>query len=267
MSVGAISYMSPGVQLCSMEIREATPADEADIRRVATASLRETYADPLGDDIVEEAAEEWYTADRLRARIDAGDTEYLVAETGDDDDVVGFSESELDGDAAAAVQWLHVHPDARGEGIGAELLERTEAALLERGANRVEGRVLAANQTGNEFYQAHGFARTGDRGLDVAGETHTEHRYVSLPSDEDDVDLTEQRETETGPLWVAFDERERGSEAPFYAAYRDETRSEKYGFYCANCETADTAMNTMGRVACNNCGNERRETRWDAAYL
>ncbi|MDL0139247.1 DUF5816 domain-containing protein [Halobacterium salinarum] len=26
-------------------------------------------------------------------------------------------------------------------------------------------------------------------------------------------------------------------------------------------------MNTMGRVACNNCGNERRETRWDAAYL
>lgn len=265
MTVGATSYMSPGVQPCSMEVREATPADEATVRRVATASLRETYADPLGEDIVEEAAEEWYTTDRLRARISAEDTAYLVAET--DDGVVGFSESELDGDAAAAIQWLHVHPDARGEGVGAELLERTESVLLERGANRIEGRVLAANQAGNEFYRDHGFTRTGDRGLDVAGETHTEHRYVSLPSGEGSTELTEQRETVAGPLWVAFDERERGSEAPFYAAYRDEARSEKYGFYCSNCETADTAMNTMGRVACNNCGNERRETRWDAAYL
>jgi ribosomal protein S18 acetylase RimI-like enzyme len=249
-----------------MEVREATPADESEIRRVATASLRETYADPLGGEIVEAAAEEWYTADRLRDRIDATDTEYLVAET-DDDEVVGFSESELDGDATAAIQWLHVHPDARGQGVGVELLERTEAVLLDRGANRVEGRVLAANEAGNEFYRDHSFARTGDRGLAVAGETHTEHRYVSLPADDSDVELTELRETADGPLWVAFDERERGSEAPFYAAYRDEARSEKYGFYCANCESADTAMNTMGRVTCNDCGNERRESRWDAAYL
>lgn len=230
---------------------------------MAAASLRETYADPLGEEIVEQAADEWYAPNRLDDRFNADEVAYLVAAI--DGDVVGFSESELDGDAAAAIQWLHVHPDARGEGIGVELLERTEAALRERGAARVEGRVLAANDVGNEFYQDHGFSRIGEVGLEVAGSTHTEHSYVKLPTD--GAELTERRDTEVGPLWVAFDERERGSEAPFYAAYRDEGRTEKYGFYCANCETADTAMNTMGRVTCNNCGNERRETRWDAAYL
>jgi ribosomal protein S18 acetylase RimI-like enzyme len=249
-----------------MEIREATRADGTDIRAVADASLGASYADPLGEDIVDEAADEWYAEDRLADRLDADDVQYLVAET-DGGNVVGFSESELDGDAAAAIQWLHVHPDARGEGVGVQLLEHTETELLERGANRVEGRVLAANEPGNEFYRDHGYARTGDRGLDVGDETHTEHLYVKLPEGEEDVELAEQRETDAGTLWVAFDERERGSAAPFYTAYRDEQRTEKYGFYCANCETADTAMNTMGRVACNNCGNERRETRWDAAYL
>ena len=263
MSVGATNYMCSALQSVSMEVREATPSDGEDIRRVATASLRETYTDPLGEEIVEEAADEWYAPDRLADRFDADDVAFLVAAT--DEGVVAFSESELDGDAAAAIQWLHVHPDARGEGVGVELLERTETTLRERGAARVEGRVLAANAAGNEFYQDHGFSRSGDVDLDVAGSAHTEHRYVKLPTG--GAELTERRETEAGPLWVAFDERERGSEAPFYASYRDESRTEKYGFYCANCETADTAMNTMGQVTCNNCGNERRATRWDAAYL
>ena len=263
MSVGATNYMWPAALRVTMEVREATPSDGEEIRRVATASLRETYADPLGEEIVDHAAEEWYASDRLADRLETDEVVYLVAET--DAGVEGFSESELDGDAAAAIQWLHVHPDARGRGIGVELLERTETTLRERSASRVEGRVLAANDVGNEFYQDHGFSRSGDVELAVAGSTHTEHRYVKLPTG--GAELTERREAANGPLWVAFDERERGSEAPFYAAYRDEERAEKHGFYCANCETADTAMNTMGRVTCNNCGNERRETRWDAAYL
>lgn len=263
MSVGATNYMCGAVQQSSMEVREATPADGEEIRSVATASLRETYVDPLGEDIVEHAADEWYTPGRLDDRFADEAVAYLVADT--DDGVVGFSESELDGDAAAAIQWLHVHPDARGDGIGVELLEYTDAALRERGAARVEGRVLAANDVGNEFYRDHGFSRTGDVELDVGGETHTEHRYVKLPTG--GTELTERRETDDRALWVAFDERERGSEAPFYAAYGSEERTDRYGFYCANCESANTAMNTMGRVTCNNCGNERRATRWDAAYL
>jgi hypothetical protein len=26
-------------------------------------------------------------------------------------------------------------------------------------------------------------------------------------------------------------------------------------------------MDSMGRIVCNNCGNKRKATRWDASYL
>ncbi|MFC3478791.1 GNAT family N-acetyltransferase [Halobacterium litoreum] len=247
-----------------MDVREATSADAEGIRRVASASLEATYADALGEDVVAEAVDEWYRNGRLADRLDDESVQFLVA--ADDGDVVAFSESELDGDAAAAIEWLHVHPDHRERGLGVELLERTEAELLERGANRIEGRVIAANQSGNEFYQDHGYVRTGARTLSVAGSDHTENLYVKLPESEDPT-LIEPRETAEGTLYVAFDERERGSKAPFYSAYRTEDRNDRFGFYCANCESVDTSMDSMGRVECANCGNKRRATRWDSAYL
>ncbi|WP_336034428.1 GNAT family N-acetyltransferase [Halobacterium yunchengense] len=263
-----------------MEVRAATDEDAAGIRRVAEASLDETYAGDLGDDVVGAAVDEWYASDRLEQRLAADDVLFVVVE--DDGAVVAFSESELDvrqpddDDArpqepadepgVAAIQWLHVHPRYRDRGLGGRLLERTESELMEAGANRVEGRVLAANQAGNEFYQANGYARTGQRTLDVGGTSYTEHLYVKLPSGSA-ADLTEEFEVEDGTVFVAYDERERGSDAPFYAAYRSEDRTDRYGFYCANCGSLDTTMDAMGRVECNDCGNHRKPTRWDAAYL
>lgn len=247
-----------------MDYREATSADAAGIRRVAEASLRETYVDALGEHVVSEAADEWYRDERFANRVDDEAVQFLIVE--DEDGVVAFSESELDGDAAAAIEWLHVHPDHREQGIGVELLERTETGLLERGANRIEGRVIAANQPGNDFYQDHGYVQTGVRTLDVGDATPTEHLYVKLPEGDNSV-LTERRETAAGTLYVAFDERERGSSAPFYSAYGTPSRTEKYGFFCANCESVDTSMDSMGRVECADCGNERKPTRWDSAYL
>lgn len=262
-----------------MKVREATDSDVAGIRRVAEASLEATYADQLGEDIVAKAAEEWYDPDRVRQRLADEDVRYIVVADGDD--VVAFSESEFDArqgaddarpetpadeEGVAAIQWLHVHPDHRDRGLGGRLLKRTETTLLESGANRVEGRVLAANDEGNEFYQANGYARTGQRTLDIGGASYTEHLYVKLPSGETAA-LTEEFEVEDGTVFVAYDERERGSDAPFYATYRTEDREDRYGFYCANCGSLDTSMDSMGRVECNECGNHRKATRWDAAYL
>jgi len=259
-----------------MNVREAAHDDADGVRRVAEASLEATYAGQLGEDIVAAAADEWYDADRLAARLDADDVVFLVVADGDN--VVAFSESELDvrqptgesslesTDGVAAIQWLHVDPDHRDRGLGGRLLERTETALLERGANRVEGRVLAANTAGNEFYQASGYARTGQRTLDIAGESYTEHLYVNL-SEGEAAELTEAHEVDGDTVFVAYDERERGSKAPFYAAYRTAEREARYGFYCANCGSLDASMDAMGRVECGDCGNKRKATRWDSAYL
>jgi hypothetical protein len=59
---------------------------------------------------------------------------------------------------------------------------------------------------------------------------------------------------------------ERGSKGPFYVAYLTDQADERYGFRCGNCGSIDTAMDTMGRIECNGCGNIRKPDEWDAAH-
>jgi hypothetical protein len=59
---------------------------------------------------------------------------------------------------------------------------------------------------------------------------------------------------------------ERGSKGPFYVVYVTDAADERYGFRCGNCESIDTAMDTMGRIECNACGNIRKPDEWDAAH-
>ncbi|PSP31803.1 GNAT family acetyltransferase [Halobacteriales archaeon QH_10_67_22] len=69
-----------------------------------------------------------------------------------------------------------------------------------------------------------------------------------------------------GTLYVATDEAESGSEAPFRIVYRDTDRTRRWGFFCSNCDSFDTAMDSMGRIQCNGCGNLRKPDEWDAAH-
>lgn len=56
----------------------------------------------------------------------------------------------------------------------------------------------------------------------------------------------------------------RGTEAPFYAAYREE---ELYGWLCENCRTLDVVSGPMKQLVCTQCENTSQPTEWDAAYL
>ncbi|WP_439026799.1 DUF5816 domain-containing protein [Haloarchaeobius sp. DT45] len=67
-------------------------------------------------------------------------------------------------------------------------------------------------------------------------------------------------------VYVSQREGDRGSKAPFLVVYRTADQERKYGYFCANCETFDNAMDTMGRIQCNSCGNLRKPTEWDAAH-
>ena len=68
------------------------------------------------------------------------------------------------------------------------------------------------------------------------------------------------------PLHVAHDEAERGAKGQFFPVYRDPGRERRYGYVCGNCESLDNAMDAMGRVECNACGNLRKPDEWDAAH-
>jgi hypothetical protein len=74
----------------------------------------------------------------------------------------------------------------------------------------------------------------------------------------------------TGPdgetLYVDPATVERGSKDHFYVVYLDADRTTRWGFWCANCETLDTAVDAMGRIECNRCRNLHKAEEWDAAH-
>ncbi|MFB6112447.1 MAG: DUF5816 domain-containing protein [Halobacteriaceae archaeon] len=77
-------------------------------------------------------------------------------------------------------------------------------------------------------------------------------------------------ESRTGPdgttLFIDREAGERGSKGPFLVVYRDASRDRRWGYLCGNCDSLDTAMDTMGRVSCTACGNLRKPDEWDAAH-
>ncbi|MXR42622.1 GNAT family acetyltransferase [Halobaculum sp. WSA2] len=73
-------------------------------------------------------------------------------------------------------------------------------------------------------------------------------------------------ETAAGELYVDRADGERGSKSPFYHVYADEAGETRWGYFCGNCETVNNAMDSMGRIECNECGNMRKPEEWDAAH-
>jgi ribosomal protein S18 acetylase RimI-like enzyme len=253
-----------------MNVRQAVADDGEAIRSVARASLEASYGF-LDEGTVEGAVERWYSADALAEALADPDVVFLLVE--DDDGVVAFSESVLvhrDDSTTGELDWLHVRPEARYGGVGSRLLERTEQALVEMGADRIQGLVLSGNEEGASFYADNGYSEIGRRDVEIDGESFEEviYRRAETPGETTDITLTETTETEDGAtVYLAEDEAERGTEAPFVPVYRGADRTGRYGFFCTNCHSLDVAMDSMGGAECAVCGNTRRPTRWDAVYL
>lgn len=250
-----------------MDLRHAEVPDLDGIRRVAGASLEASYGHALEADVREEALEQWYGDGTDAEWLEDDDTIVLVAVDGGD--VIGVAQCVVvEGrERVGQVDWLHVDPDHRGEGLGTDLLGGLETELLDRDVDAIEGRVLRANREGVEFYESHGFEEVGERTVEIGEEEFAEARYRQSYADTEEVleGTAEGADGET--VYVAYDETERGSMAPFYAGYLDAERGERYGYVCGNCEGTDVAMDAMGRVECSSCDNRRKPTRWDAAYL
>lgn len=250
-----------------MDIRQATTNDSEGIRRVARRSLTATY-DFLDEETLERAIDQWYDEDALEEAIAEDSDVFIVGAI--DDEVVAYSQSAIVGadEGVGEIRWLHVDPDHRGKGIGPELLERTREVLRSSGVDVIRGVVLAGNESGSDFYQYHGFDRAGDRKIQIGDETYTELAYETgtRRRSEDLREGVDRVDFDGEEVFVFRDEGDRGSKGMFFPAYRDRDRDELVGWVCT-CGSTDNAMDTMGRLECNACGNQRKPTRWDAAYL
>ena len=250
-----------------MNVREATAEDVDAIRSVAANSLSESYSHFLDQEMIDLAVEQWY-GDSLDEDVSNEDTRFYVAE--ENGEIISFSQSELFGESVTTgrIHWIHVDPAHRGSGIGVRMLVRTREALREEGADTLQGVVLENNEVGNEFYRAHGFEQVDTREVTIGEKPYTENVYVEKERQVDDEwRALEEVESEDGTVFVSYGEANRGSKAPFYTVYRNEAGSQRYGWFCGNCNSLDAAMDSMGRIECNECGNRRKATRWDASYL
>ena len=107
-----------------MEIRPADADDREGIRAIARDSFQSSYS--LSPQQIEIIVEDAFADSTLAARLDDPDAVVLVAETALDDEdepgVRGFID--VDQGSTRTIRWLHVDPDARGQGIATALLER-----------------------------------------------------------------------------------------------------------------------------------------------
>jgi len=255
----------PGPEL---EIRAAVPEDAGTVRAVASRSMQRSYGSFLEASTIDAAVDDWFGRDRFEDLLGDPTAIVLVAEA--DGTVVGFSQGhvvETPSGSTGTVHWLHVAPNHRGRGIGEQLFEHTSEALTERDVDRIRGLVLAANERGAAFYRAMGLEEVGRQEVELGGESRAELVFAEpeapgAGAEERQPVATTTEEGET--LYVDYEESEIGSKAPFFAAYRTADRETRYGWFCSNCESFDTAMDPMGRIVCNQCGNRHKATRWDA---
>jgi ribosomal protein S18 acetylase RimI-like enzyme len=159
-----------------MHVREATTEDVPAVRRVAERSWEADYPDIVSRETASEGVEQWYGSERVHEELARADTALLVAEAREE--VVGFAHAVWGGEEGTVLR-LYVDPDHRRAGVGGDLLAATVARLREAGVDRVKATVLAGNDPGNAFYEAHGFEREpGTQETEIAGGRHEEHVWV-----------------------------------------------------------------------------------------
>ena len=242
-----------------MEVREAKPNDRPAIRDVARRSLQASYS--LDPKAIIGAIEEWYDENRLRNLMEDDNKVLLVAIV--DDQVVGFSDSEVTGENTAEILWLHIDPDYRGEDIGIQLYKATKNHLASLGTPSLRGRVLADNPGGNAFYENRGLVKVGEEEVTIDGTPYVENVYAQVEAER----MEEMTLDDGTTVYVDHGNEETGSIAPFHVVYTDRSGEDIFGYWCSKCESLANAMDAMGRIQCDECGNARKPTRWDAAYL
>lgn len=252
-----------------MEIRDAILEDAEAIREIARRSLLESYSELLDENTILEAVDQWFSEERITDLFNQSETVFFpLVEISDEP--VAFAQCHLVDhfERIGELHWLHVTPEHRRKGIGQVLFEHIRDRYADLGIQRLKGLVFDENKTGCAFFERNGFDLAYTHEQSVAGRSYTENVYVYIPEGESWRQELEPVQTADGQeVYLAYHEASIGSEGPFHMSYLDADRNRRYGWFCSVCESFDTAMDPMGRVECNDCGNQRKATRWDAAYL
>lgn len=247
-----------------MHIRQATPADSDAIRRIAEQSFQSSFA--LSPEEIATLVEERFSAEDIAARLDT-ERPFLVAETEVEgsETVGGF----LDGTGTHRIRWLHVDPDARGQGLGTALVERLQEEREE--ANPVAWEVLDDAVEGTGFCDRFGYSEQGRDWLDVGGHEYPVTIYAegerAEEPNEPAVRVPDSLRVDGEERPLDHDDRIPGRDAPFFRTYVSADRESPYGYFCSQCGGTDVTADGLDRLECGTCGNVHLADEWDGGYL
>lgn len=260
-----------------MNVRNATSDDFDGIHTVARRSFQSSYA--LSPREIDTILTTEFSPEALGGRIDDDSVTLFVVEddldTGPAVDVSGFAELDDDG----TLNWLHVHPEARGSGIGTALLERVEREL-ESKSQSLTATVLERASEGGQFLERAGLSRSGNSSMEVGGGRFHLQEYATTNRErtpnEPTVDVPDSVQVDGQCRTIDRETDFSGTLAPFYRLHEadgerpsdDPAIAEKrIGFFCSQCGAIDVSADGMERLVCNECGNLHRPDDWDPSYL
>ncbi len=248
-----------------MEVRPAESADRERIEAVANDSFRTSYS--LSPQQIEAILKTEFGDATLTERLEDPSVVVLVAEHEIDEtkEVLGFIDVTVG--ASPMIRWLHVDPEARGDGIATALVDR----VRDEAEGPITARVLDDAVEGGEFLEEFGLERDGNDEIEIGGEEFGATLFTegegTDTSNEPTVSIPESVTVDGADRSVDRDETIPGREAPFYSIYSDDAEDDPYGYFCSQCGSTDVSADGMDRLECGECGNVHLANEWDDAYL
>lgn len=152
-----------------MFVRTASEPDLDAIRALLVETWHATYDSIYGADKVTEITDEWHSIAALKRRLTVPNSDFLVADDGEQLGGVAYAEAKADGKTVMLHQ-LYVAPAMQGRGIGGALLDEVIESFPDAERFRLE--VEEANDKAIGFYLSQRFVevgRTGNCGTEDSG--------------------------------------------------------------------------------------------------
>lgn len=140
-----------------LSARHATADDLDELDALATTARDEAHPTRGGRLLIEHDYENVPARTRLQSALDSDDSDLWCGTI--DGVTVGYASASLVTKGAvrvAMIDTLFVHPEARGIGVAAELLEAVRAWAVAGGAEALESQVLPGNRDAKNFFERTG---------------------------------------------------------------------------------------------------------------
>jgi len=141
-----------------MFVRSASERDIAQVRALLVETWHATYDSIYGTARVTAINDDWHSMASLTARLTRQNSEFLVADSGQELGGMAFAVADDDG-KVLTLNHLYVRPQHQGKGIGGMLLDEILTSFPDAESVRLE--VEEANKRAIAFYQAYGFNHAG----------------------------------------------------------------------------------------------------------